>query len=406
LNATSMVPGFQGQVRVARRANRRRHAFTLIELLVVVVIIGILIALLLPAIQSARAAARRAACKNNLKQVGLALLNYHDHMNRFPYSSTWKENGRLIDATSANKNIVDEKSGHGNFYENWVIECLPFMEREAIYDMFNLDYPITDPINMTARSSRIDVMLCPEDIYNGNPLMAGTAGSGGMTAMGDNWARGNYAANGALGYLSYEDHGVKACAEWAPSKGWYRDRYRGVMGANAAIGIKAMGDGAASTVIAGEIRSGVTDFDLRGTWALSGAGASSLWAHGGVTETNASGYPTNDANGPNAIGGDNIWGCASIQAAEGGADRLTELGMPCNSGDSNNQATVRSMHDGGAHVLFADGSVHFIGNFVDITGRYYPVADPPPDVPARWTISVWDRMMLSNDGKPVQPGDL
>lgn len=89
--------------------NRSRKGFTLIELLVVIAIIAILIALLLPAIQQAREAARRAQCKNNLKQIGLALHNYHDTVGMFPFASP-----------STNR-------------YGWMVKILPYMEQSALY---------------------------------------------------------------------------------------------------------------------------------------------------------------------------------------------------------------------------------------------------------------------------------
>ena len=101
------------------------RAFTLVELLVVIAIIGILIALLLPAVQAAREAARRMQCTNNLKQIGLALHNYHDALKAFPKS-------RMMDATAAN---TDTSTGNWSYNGHSVHEfLLPYIEQTAMYD--------------------------------------------------------------------------------------------------------------------------------------------------------------------------------------------------------------------------------------------------------------------------------
>jgi len=102
------------------RADQIHRSFTLVELLVVIAIIGILIALLLPAVQAAREAARRATCRNNLKQLGLALHGFHDVRKTFPPSAVRQ----------------------GGLHENWVIKILPFLEQQALFDRFDLDLPI------------------------------------------------------------------------------------------------------------------------------------------------------------------------------------------------------------------------------------------------------------------------
>lgn len=113
---------------------RRSFGFTLVELLVVIAIIGILVALLLPAVQAAREAARRISCQNNLKQVGLALHNYHDALRMFPPSSVW---------------------GH-----NWVPFLLPYVEQENLYEQYRWDVRWDHALNQPVVNTELSVMRC------------------------------------------------------------------------------------------------------------------------------------------------------------------------------------------------------------------------------------------------------
>jgi prepilin-type N-terminal cleavage/methylation domain-containing protein len=122
-----------------------RRGFTLIELLVVIAIIAVLIALLLPAVQAAREAARRTKCMNNLKQIGLALHNYHDVNKRFPPGqiATMFLNDSSFDytdpregTTPTNDAVLDGIHAHGT---SWMLAILPFIDQKNIYDIWNFD---------------------------------------------------------------------------------------------------------------------------------------------------------------------------------------------------------------------------------------------------------------------------
>lgn len=128
---------------------QRRRAFTLIELLVVIAIIAILIALLLPAVQQARAAARRTANRNNLKQLGIALHNYHDVYEHFPPGWIGAENGQ---------SDVEGRSGL-----SWGSMILPQLEQGDLFDLINYDVPIADPSNAPARDIILPVFRSPND---------------------------------------------------------------------------------------------------------------------------------------------------------------------------------------------------------------------------------------------------
>jgi prepilin-type N-terminal cleavage/methylation domain-containing protein/prepilin-type processing-associated H-X9-DG protein len=365
-----------------KAAVARRFAFTLVELLVVIAIIGILIALLLPAVQAAREAARRAQCTSNIRQIGLALQNFHSAFKKFPASSYWRVNGKL--QISAQIEMVNNP----NLFENWVIKILPQVEGKDLYTNWNQSKPIPDASNALLRGSRLAVMICPSDPFSATPF-DGT-GSASTSSMGKNWARGNYAANAALGKLSVTDHGAPYDA--ATPQCWGNRFIRGIMGANVALGIKDIHDGTSKTILLGEMRAGLDPFDCRGIWAMSG-GPSALWAGGYY----------GDDNGPNAssLEGDDDMSCNDVEQALFGSSGagsegeilMARAGMGCVGPKGNWQMTSRSLHIGGVNVCMADGSVRFISDFIQLGTDVNP---PGPN-----NLGLWDKLLLPDDGQTI-----
>lgn len=344
-----------------------KWAFTLVELLTVITILGILISLLLPAVQAAREGARKLQCQTNMKQLGLAILNYESQWTLFPPSGCW------TGAVGAWRSTATGQQ------ENWCILILPFLEQQPLYDKFDRTQAITASINKPPRSTPVAVMLCPSDPYNQQPFMgeqgADTAG------FGNDWARGNYGANASLGFPTLHYGGIGAGGP--TSEAWGVLWLRGIMGGNCSIGLDQITDGASNTVLLGELRAGVTAYDPRGVWALSGACSSALWGHGGGV---------GDDGGPNAAAtnADDTMNCTQVQDAFGGADSLAAVGMPCyHFPYANNQQTARSMHVGGVNTCFADGSIHWISDYI----QAYPSSST--------ALSVWDKLMCSADGQSI-----
>jgi prepilin-type N-terminal cleavage/methylation domain-containing protein len=332
------------------------RGFTLVELLVVIAIIGILVAMLLPAVQSARESARLIQCANNLKQIATALHSYHTAHEIFPPS---------VQYTAG-----EDPGATDNFGPNWVILILPHLEQDNLHSAFDLTKPISHADNRTPRGTQIPIMMCPSDSNNRTPFE-------GNTAEGDNWARGNYGANGALGHL-LKLPGRPDDASGPDTTAWVDLNRRGVMGANVSLSIGEIRDGASNTLMVLELRAGISSRDRRGTWALGVAGASSVYAHGFG----------GDANGPNACNdfSDDLESCNFLRSTSPGLQTLLDECMTCCECPGNNQAAPRSRHTGIIQVAFCDTSVRPLNDYIE-QGSSAP--------------GVWDRLNASCDGAVI-----
>jgi prepilin-type N-terminal cleavage/methylation domain-containing protein/prepilin-type processing-associated H-X9-DG protein len=131
---------------ISGRPARRRSAFTLVELLVVLAVIGILVGLLLPAVQAARESARKASCKNNLKQIGLALHQFHHDKGRLPIGCVeWRGMG----GDPRDRQLA------------WSAYLLPYLEQSNLFEAIDLGRPFDAPENAGVAATRVQVYLCP-----------------------------------------------------------------------------------------------------------------------------------------------------------------------------------------------------------------------------------------------------
>ena len=213
------------------RARWSRPAFTLIELLVVIAIIAVLIALLLPAVQSAREAARRAQCTNNLKQIGLALHNYHSTHDSFPPGAL---RARMPDFNLRN---------NGDFSAN--LRLLGYSEQAPLYNAANFDISCyNDAVHIVAQSTvtttRLNLFLCPSNVPPSWNLDGFPAGQN-YTAPGNNY----YASFGSsLEFDGNQDKG--------PSNAVFE--YVNVRGKS--FGVRDILDGTSNTIAFGEWKTG------------------------------------------------------------------------------------------------------------------------------------------------------
>ena len=173
---------------------RTRGGFTLVELLVVIAIIGILIGMLLPAVQQVREAARRTACKNNMRQLGLALHNYESALSQFPPGYAYQRGDAYQASTGY---LVDPGYQDANHLgQAWGASILPYIEQGNLHDQVDFRLPCFDSSNLTARETSLEVFLCPTDSWSQNNFVVRDA----STAPTEKYAAASYCANWGPAY--------------------------------------------------------------------------------------------------------------------------------------------------------------------------------------------------------------
>jgi len=337
---------------------KTRHAFTLVELLVVIAIIGILIALLLPAVQAARESARRMQCANNLKQIGLALHNYHDVAGTFPMTTTGAER-------------YGDRCGHG-FY-SWMALILPYMEQPALYDTINFEtsmmdscgsyYGLTisaDHRNAAAAATVLPGYLCPSDHYEMTPVLGSAKPAPASYTANVGWPRGCTGIDGTRGPLA-RHNGALGVINPREANTWQQ----------ASVRIADFQDGTSHTAAVSErlITSAVSYNDL-GNYTESlhsycGGGGSSKSLPRWVHYCNSVTFP--DPTFSVTLGRSWISGWTFIGNTY--MHVMPINGRHCHiyggEGDGNNLITPGSRHAGGVNVTLADGSVRLVSETID-----------------------------------------
>ena len=305
---------------------RRRSGFTLIELLVVIAIIAILIALLLPAVQQAREAARKSQCKNNLKQIGLGLANYHDTHKMFPGG--------------------EPRTDPGWAASMWV-GMLPFMEQQSMFRKWDFNRqqdgwvcdqnPAHGGVNNlpVVQGVKLDWLICPSSpldtfVAPCGPLMNPQYFAMAGAASTANWNDG----------VNYIPGGI---AYWSD---------RGIMPSRQCKAIRDCSDGASNTIIIGEISNLVKDpagtpGEIRpgNDWGWT-MGTNAGWVNDWMIQRIVTKYPPNSAS-------------------------RTLLGSRPGEAHARFNTPMTSAHSGSVHVAMTDGTVRQINNSINMDTLTY-----------------------------------
>ncbi len=326
----------------------RRPGFTLVELLVVIAIIGILIGLLLPAINSAREAARRASCQNNLKQIGLALLNYVSTKECFPMPALVNPSVVVDDDGTYNvwQEALSPLQGANMHGQSWMLEILPFMEYGDIYNQWNFRKSVIGNAELAMKD--IKHFYCPTRraaLRKGDSQwMLDSSFTGGGTDYGGCIGRMNGWKNQAVDHHQFETLFPPASAQPTSAN----DPVQALVGIFSRCNINTrpneVTDGMAHTIMIGEMQR------LQPTPSL-------------VANTTDPGDVT-------SYDGWALGGCATLFGTSTDFAPLVNPGHS-NPGGINNQffESAGSDHPGGANLGMADGSIIFFANTIDATSK-------------------------------------
>jgi prepilin-type N-terminal cleavage/methylation domain-containing protein len=295
----------------AKPSVRWRAAFTLIELLVVIAIIAILIGLLLPAVQKVREAAARTKCTNNLKQIGLAMNNFHGTYGCFPPGALSGATDNVTLSTATRVGVTTKGVIH-----SWSPFILSYIEQEALARQYSFAVNWNAGTNVAVVANSVPIFICPSTPGGDGRICTG----GGVNNPPTDYAPNN-AYSSALATAGFCDV--------VPD-------YNGILQVNRAYSIPEVRDGTSNTILLSEC-AGRPDRWVGGKLVTVGGGQDGGWAnrdneyivHGAVSKTD----PTSPG--------------------------------PCHT-NCNNGNEVYSFHQGGANHVFADGSVHFIRDSMDI----------------------------------------
>jgi prepilin-type N-terminal cleavage/methylation domain-containing protein/prepilin-type processing-associated H-X9-DG protein len=341
---------------MSRSRVSRPRGFTLIELLVVIAIIAVLIALLLPAVQSAREAARRAQCINNMKQLGLAMHNYHSAEGSFPTGDIRGVGVPMMPgAEPCGTNIFSHCQN-----TPWFVLMLPYFEQGNLANSYNYALGAEGPVkplplgffaNSTVAGTKISTFQCPSDRdqqFQITPAYVGGALSGPI------FSKGNYGASWGNLYWGQDTYPVSSFTPPMTDPGtklpptFMKSAFGFYTG-----GLNTMTDGSSNTVAMAEILQGAL-YDIRGMmWSTIPGGASfmSRMAPNSPVDYYQTGVYGDLLN-------QTIF-CVNEPAQ----------GLPCTGPSPSDKAAyagARSHHSGGVNCLFGDGSVRFIKNSISM----------------------------------------